>query len=529
MKLAAKLALGLMAATALVFGVFGWQLRMAQQRNAEQLMTATAERICDIIRGSTRFQMLRNDREALYRTIRDIGSEAGIRQIRIFSKTGQISFSTNDTELNHVVDKRAEACYACHAQAAPLEKLDRADRARIFQTPEGERVLAVILPIENQRDCWSAACHVHPERQKVLGVIDAHLSLAAVDRQIAEQQNLLARFTLAASVFFGLLSLGFIWMMVYRPLRDLVRGIRKVARGERFPAIPIRSRDEIGEVAAEFNHMTKELDAAHEEITAWTRTLEDRVERKSRELERAHHGLLHSEKLASVGKLAATVAHEINNPLFGILTNARLAKRQAERVNLDPEQRAKLDAKLAIIERESQRCGDIVKNLLAFSRQSKPQLETVALATVIDRAVALIRHGYELQNIQLKIEMGEQPALVHGDAGQLQQVLLVLLVNAGDAMKEGGAVTIGCDVIGNEVRLRVHDNGPGIPEDLRERIFEPFFSTKEDGHGTGLGLAIAQGIVEQHQGTIQVQSEVGKGTEFLIQLPLALTPESVPT
>jgi two-component system, NtrC family, sensor kinase len=526
MKLAAKLALSLMFATALVFGIFGWQLRIAQQRNAEQMVTATAERICDIIRRSTRYQMLRNDREALYRTIRDIGSEAGIRQIRIFSKTGQIRFSTNDAELNRVVDKGAEACYACHAQAAPLEKLNRADRARIF-TSGGERILAVILPIENQPDCSSAACHVHPQRQKVLGVIDAHLSLAAVDHQIAEQQALLERFTFLASVLFGLLSLGFLWLMVYRPLRDLVRGIRKVGKGEVAQAIPVRSRDELGEVASEFNHMMEQLGAAQLEITAWTKTLEERVERKSRELERAHHGLLHSEKLASVGKLAATVAHEINNPLFGILTNARLAKRQVERANLDAEMRGRLDAKLAIIERESQRCGEIVKNLLAFSRQSKPQLEAVALSTVIERAVALIRHGYELQNIQLRINQAGETALVRGDAGQLQQVLLVLLVNAADAMKEGGEVAITTEVEGEHVRLRVRDNGPGIPEEIRERIFEPFFSTKEDAHGTGLGLAIAQGIVEQHQGTIQLTSEVGQGTEFLIQLPLVAAAESV--
>jgi len=526
MKLAVKLALGLMLATALVFSVFAWQLLRSERHNAEQLISTSAERICDIIRRSTRYQMLRNDREALYSMIRDIGSEPGIRKIRIFSKTGEIRFSTAEVELNRIVDKSAEACYGCHAQAAPLEKLNRADRARIFTNENGERTLGVILPIENQKDCSSAACHVHPPTQKVLGVIDAQLSLEAIDKQIAEHNQMLARATTAAVLSVCLLSIGFIWAMVYRPLRPLVRGIRRVAAGDLENSIPINSSDEIGQVAAEFNHMTVELKSARTEITEWTRTLEQRVERKSRELEQAHHSLLHSEKLASVGKLAATVAHEINNPLFGILTNARLARKNVDQTELAPEQKTRLTGKLGIIERESQRCGEIVKNLLMFSRQAPLRVESVAIGTVLDRTVSLIRHAYELQGIQLQSDAAGE-AIVRGDPGQLQQVLLALLVNAGDAMPQGGQVTVNACVEGNQVVIRVRDNGPGIPAELQERIFEPFFSTKEDGQRTGLGLAIASGIVEQHEGTIQVSSTVGKGTEFTIRLPLAMVSETM--
>jgi two-component system NtrC family sensor kinase len=526
MRLAVKLAVGLMLATALVFGVFAWQLLLSERRNAEQLMTTSAERICDIIRRSTRYQMMHNDREALYSMIRDIGSEPGIRKVRIFSKTGEIRFSTEEKELNRIVDKSAEACYGCHAQAAPLEKLNRADRARIFKNEQNERILAVILPIENQKDCSSAACHVHPPGQKVLGVIDAQLSLEAIDKQTAEHNQMLGRATTAAVVIVCLLSLGFIWALVYRPLRPLIRGIRRVASGDLESSIPVQSNDEIGQVAAEFNHMTGELKSARTEITQWTRTLEQRVERKSRELEQAHHSLLHSEKLASVGKLAATVAHEINNPLFGILTNARLARKNVDQAELSAESKLKLVGKLSIIERESQRCGEIVKNLLMFSRQAPLRVELVTMKTVTERCVALIRHAYQLQNIQLDVQCTDE-AVVKGDPGQLQQVLLALLVNASDAMPQGGQVGIHAGVEGSEVVVRISDNGPGIPEELQERIFEPFFSTKEDGQRTGLGLAIAAGIVEQHEGTIKVTSSLGKGTEFIIRLPLATVGEVV--
>lgn len=523
MKLAIKLAAGLTPATALVFGVFAWQLRTAQQRNAEQLITTSAERISDIIRRSTRYQMLRNDREALYETIRDIGREPGIRRIRIFSKTGHIRFSTSDAELNAAVDKSAEACYGCHAQAAPLERLDRKDRARIFSSG-GERILGVILPIENQPDCSNAACHVHPASQKVLGVIDAQLSLAAVDRQLAEHNQRMARFTALAVAGICLICIAFLWALIYRPLRNLVKGIRRVASGDLEGTIPVHSRDEVGQVAEEFNHMTGELRQARQEVTEWGRTLEERVERKTRELELAHRSLLHSEKLASVGKLAATVAHEINNPLFGILTNARLSRKQVEQSAWEDGPKNKLASRLSVIERESQRCGEIVKNLLMFSRQSPPRMEPVALSAVLDRAVSLIRHTYQLQNIALEVSVDDSDPLVQGDPGQLQQVLLVLLVNAAEAMPQGGRVAIAVQVRDGDVLLSVRDNGPGIPDELRERIFEPFFSTKEDGQRTGLGLAIASGIVEQHRGEIRVLSQTGQGTEFQIRLPLAATP-----
>jgi two-component system NtrC family sensor kinase len=527
MKLALKLALGLMIATALVFSIFAWQLRRAQVRAAEQLTNASADRICDIIRSGARFQMLRNDREALYRMIRDIGSEAGIRQIRILNKTGNISFSTNASEVNQVVDKNAEACYACHAQAAPLEKLHRADRARLFRGSDGERVLGVILPVENHRDCSDAACHVHPASQKVLGVIDVQLSLASADRQIDEQQSMLWRFTAAASAVLGLLCVLFVWLMLYRPLRDLVLGIRRVAKGNLAHPIPRHSNDEIGEVADEFNHMTAELHSARVEITDWTRTLEQRVERKSKELESAHHSLLHSEKLASIGKLAATVAHEINNPLFGILTNARLTRKHVDRSPLPDPQKSAITDKLAIIERESNRCGEIVKNLLMFSRQASPKLEELAPELFIDRAVALVRHTFQVQEIDLEIDLQHRQARVKGDAGQLQQVLLVLLVNAAEAMPQGGRVRISTSLDGTTLRLSVKDNGPGIPADVRERIFEPFFTTKQEGPRTGLGLAIASGIIEQHDGSIQVESEPGRGTEFILRLPAILVPVAI--
>src|SRR5579883_2674170 len=181
--LAAKLAVCLVASTAAFLTLFGFVMLREQRRYAEELVLQAADRISDVIRSSTHYEMLHNDREALYNVIHEIGREPGIRRIRIFNKEGRISFSTDPTEVNTVVDKRAEQCYACHAQQAPLTKLARPDRARIFQDGGGQRVLGVIRPIENGPVCANAACHSHPASQRVLGVIDAHVSLASVDAQ----------------------------------------------------------------------------------------------------------------------------------------------------------------------------------------------------------------------------------------------------------------------------------------------------------------------------------------------------------
>lgn len=520
MRLAVKLALSLVCAGALVFAGLGWWLQRAHRVSSEELLLASAERVTDLIRSSTRHQMLRNDREALYQVMRDFGAEPGIRRVRIISKVGEISFSTDPSEVGKTVDKNAEACFGCHARAAPLEKLDRPDRARIFRDENGQRVLAMILPIDNQPDCSNAACHAHPADKKVLGVIDAHLTLRQVDQRLAGQQRTLLHFTILSLLGISLVSVLFIWAVVYRPIRELIAGTRRVATGDLGYQIPVESKDELGELAGEFNKMTGDLRKARQEVEAWTETLEERVERKTRELEQAHHSLLHSEKLASVGKLAATVAHEVNNPLFGILTSARIAERQLANVEIPPEAKKKIGDKLAVIERESQRCGDIVKNLLTFSRQAPKKMEPVDLKVVVDRSLTLIRHQLELKNIELEVKLAETPPLL-GDIAQLQQVILVILVNATDAMPQGGRLALTTECDDTWARIHIEDNGAGIPADVLPKIFEPFFSTKEDQHRTGLGLAIAHSIVEQHQGKIEVTSTEKQGTRFVISLPLA--------
>jgi two-component system NtrC family sensor kinase len=522
LSLGFKLALSLVVTLALFFLVFGYLNLRLQRQHSEAMVLESADRISDVIRRSTHFQMLRNDREALYHQIHTLGSEPGIRRIRIFNEHGRISFSTDPHEVGTYVDQQAEACYACHAQQEPLTKLDRPDRARIFTDASGERVLGVIRPIENEPACSNAACHAHPPERRILGVIDADLSLATVDARLAEQQAQLVGFTVAAVALLAGLSVIFIWTVVHRPVKELIAGTQRVAEGRLDQPLAVRAQDELGELAASFNRMVADLAHAREELTAWNRLLEERVAAKSQELARAHQQMLHVEKMASVGKLAAVVAHEINNPLSGILTYSKLLRRWLAAAELSAERRAEVESALELIERESRRCGEIVRNLLMFSRTAPMNLEWTNLNAVLERSVRLVRHQLELSGIQLRLEPAAEVPPVHCDPAQLEQVLLALVVNAIEAMPRGGTLTLrtrhrpeaGAAVI------EVADDGVGIPADILPQIFEPFFSTKEGGHSTGLGLAVSRSIIERHHGRIEVDSAPGRGTTFTITLPL---------
>jgi two-component system NtrC family sensor kinase len=511
--LAAKLVVCVIASTAAFFTLFGYiNLRM-QRANSESLVTEAADRVTDIILRSTRYGMLHDDRAALIHMIQEIGSEPGIRRIRIFNKDGRIKLSTDKNEIDRVVDKRAEGCIACHSGKRPLQNVDRNSRARVFVDKEkGERLQGVMRPIYNSPDCSSAGCH--PASQNLLGVIDANLSLAGVDAQLARNQAAQRWFLFAAIVFGCSAAVLFMWIVVYRPVKELIDGTHRVAGGDLDYRLPVRSDDELGDLASSFNKMTAEVAGVQSKIEA-------QVRRKTAELERVHKTLLSSEKMASIGKLAATVAHEINNPLFGILTYARLVLREIQKHDLPT--RADLVEQLQTIERESKRCGDLVKNLLTFSRQAPSHREPNDLNTIVHRAVLLVKHKLEMQNIELAENLAADLPAVECDANQVQQVILVLMVNASEAMPKGGKLEVSTEIHpdGEQLLVRVRDTGSGIPEDVLPRIFDPFFTTKEDQNRTGLGLAVAHSIVEQHAGEISVRSTPGEGTEFKIALPAA--------
>jgi two-component system NtrC family sensor kinase len=520
-SLAIKLTACVVGGMALLFSLYGyWNLRLWRQSQQEVIFQG-ADRISDTIRRSIRYSMLRNEREEVFHIINTIGSENGISRIRIFNGEGKISFSTDHPEVGQFVDKKAEACYACHAQAQPLARLDRPDRMRIYTAHDGTRVLGLIRPIENEADCSNATCHAHTADNRVLGVLDTNVSLAAMDKAVAQHERRAVVFTAASLLVVSLFSAWLIWLTVHKPVRRLTAGTRAVAQGNLDYLLPEAGADEIGSLAVAFNQMTRELKKAQAENRQWTETLEARVRQKTAELESAYRSLTQSEKMASLGKLAAVVAHEINNPLAGILTYSKLVARMAAKGFSENRRLEEAQSYLQIIEGESRRCGSIVQNLLTFARQTPINPQKNDLNAIVERCLLLVGHQMDLQSIELQKKLDPLLPPLFCDASQLQQALLVILMNAVEAMPHGGRLGVesAYDAATRFGRVAVSDEGPGIPKEVLSHIFEPFFTTKEEGKGTGLGLAIALGIIQQHGGNIEVNSSAQKGTTFTVLLP----------
>jgi two-component system NtrC family sensor kinase len=276
----------------------------------------------------------------------------------------------------------------------------------------------------------------------------------------------------------------------------------------------------MGQLAVSFNRMTGDLREAREELTRWSDKLESRLMEKTTELNRTQRQVVHMEKMASLGKLAATVAHELNNPLAGILNYSKLVDRSLSDGGLPDVERTELQRCLGLIQKEASRCGDIVRNLLLFARQTGAELALVPLNPIIERSLMLVHHHMEMTGVQLETSLFEEGAdQVVCDGNQIQQALVALLVNAVEAMPDGG--TLSLRAVGREewVAIAVTDTGTGIPPEVIPHVFEPFFSTKDKAEGVGLGLAVAYGIIQRHGGDIEIESQVDHGTTFTVTLP----------
>ncbi len=255
-----------------------------------------------------------------------------------------------------------------------------------------------------------------------------------------------------------------------------------------------------------------------------TRRLEAMVEERTRQLEESHAKVLHQDKMASLGKLSASVVHEINNPIAGILNLIMLQKRIMGEQRLGEEQIAQFKHYIDLMETETRRIGRIVSNLLAFSRQSKVKPEAVKLNQVIEKSLFLNANLMKIKGIKTETDLDENLPDIMGSEDQLQQIFMNLISNAAEAMESSkeGELRIETRVAdtGREVTVRVADTGMGISKDHLSKLFEPFFTTKKKGKGVGLGLSVVYGIIEEHGGSIHVESEVGKGTTFIVTFPV---------
>ncbi|MBW2709644.1 MAG: PAS domain S-box protein [Deltaproteobacteria bacterium] len=252
--------------------------------------------------------------------------------------------------------------------------------------------------------------------------------------------------------------------------------------------------------------------------------LYENLKKAYQELKEAQEQVVAQEKLASLGKLSATIAHEINNPLAAVLTYNRLMIKQNQTGRLTPERKDDIARYLSIMASETARCGEIVKNLLAFSRHSKISIENKNIEKIVDRTLTLLSHDLKMKDVKVIKHIASDIPEVQCDFKQIQQALLNVVGNASEAMDGGGVLTLSvkCSTGGRTMEIKISDTGCGIQKKHLKNIFEPFFTTKEEGKGVGLGLSVVYGIVTRHRGTIDVESEPGEGTTFTICLPLAV-------
>jgi two-component system NtrC family sensor kinase len=347
------------------------------------------------------------------------------------------------------------------------------------------------------------------------------MSLEELDKSIVHAQNTMILYA-AAMVFAGaLISVLFLSSTVIEPVRRLMRGARAVTSGDLSHSITIRSRDELGLLAHSFNEMTAALQKEKEENRNWSDTLQKKVREKTEELNKFHERIFHMEKMISLGKLAATVAHELNNPLEAILTYAKLI---ARRIRKEPARTPLMQQSLEdseFISQESQRCGTIVRNLLLFSKKEVNDFALVPIRRIVESAAQIVQHHFQISNIRFSATFDDEQASIMCDEQQVRQALVALFVNAVEAMSDGGAITVhtGPAEDPGMLALAVTDTGIGVPARDIPHIFEPFFTTKKDAKGVGLGLSVVYGIVERHGGTIAVTSKESAGSTFLLTLP----------
>jgi two-component system NtrC family sensor kinase len=522
-----RLSTQLLALTAIIFvastmayAAFEWTMRQALMDQA----LSGAMLFGETISSATRRAMLEDRRADAYEIMRAIGRQPGIDLVRVFNKDGQITFSSLPGEEGRVLDRTEESCRPCHEGANPLSRLTHERASRVVEV-DGHRALHIITPTHNEARCSGSSCHHHTRGEQVLGIQEVLVSLEEADRRQAT-----VRWIGMVAAVLGLFLLGgtlvaFARRRVVQPVAALLEGTRRIARDQLDQEITVDDRGELGVLAASFNEMTHALRRVEGDLKALNVDLEQKVEDRTADLRRAQVALVQTEKLSSLGQLSASIAHEINNPLAGILTFAKLVTRELATAVADPVTRAKLTHNLALVEREAGRCSAIVRNLLDFARERPLKLEEVDANAAIEESLQLVGHKLDMAGFRLERRLHALPS-VRADFGEIRQAVVNLLLNAMEAMGKGGTLVVetGTSDGGRTVEIAVEDSGPGISPEHLAKIFDPFFTTKEKG--TGLGLSVVYGIVQRHGGRIDVESPAGHGARFVIRLPA--TPAAAP-
>jgi two-component system NtrC family sensor kinase len=497
--------------------------RMQKDRLVEAMILG-ADQLSRSITSATWHAMLDDDRKAAYEMMRVIADKHGVDRIRMFNREGKLVFSTDAQEKLDIASPSNEVCISCHGATPILAKPAIGSRVRYATSPDGIKTLNIVTPIHNEVSCSSASCHAHLATTKVLGILDVALRLDPVQ----QQTRAITLQTILSTVIAVIIGAAFVILFtrhfVATPIREVIEGTKALSAMQLDHPIEIpRRSQELDELVDSFNLMRERLKLAVDDLNEMQQTLESKVAHRTQQLQAAHRKLLQADRLASLGQLAASVAHEINNPISGVLNLSTLLERLMASGEFPSGREAEFRKYLSQISAETARVGRIVTDLLAFSRHSKPQRVPADLNKLVRSTVGLVSHKLKLMNCETVLELEENLPQVECDPSQIQQVILNLILNGAQAMQPigGGQLVVHTQDLqdGDNVELCVRDVGEGIAPENLSKIFDPFFTTKAETKGVGLGLAVLYGIVKAHGGEVEVASRRNEGSSFSVTLP----------
>jgi two-component system NtrC family sensor kinase len=526
-SLSTRLLVPLLVTIIAVLAVYAWFNVRSVEEQFTALVRTDAQRCAGLIERATHDGMLLNRKDQVQSIIENLGRDSSVAAIRIYDMGGNVAMASHPDDIGGRAALSAVPCIACHLPGEsddaglPVSAMELARAGRDAAVP----VLRHVSVIANEPDCSAAGCHRSSAEETKLGVLEVEVSMQPLEESLDRSKGRTLWAMAALMLITGVVAAGFVHLVVLRPVDRLHEGTDRIARGELETRIEVHGDHELAHLAGAFNSMAGELKSARNELADWSHKLEEKVVQKSDELQRTQRQVVHMEKMASLGKLSATVAHELNNPISSMLTYARLVERElALHPELPAETREELQGYLRFLQQECSRCGGIVQNLLLFARRTGDgALAPTDLNEVVERSLMLVRHHLEMSDVHLYCEMLKGDPTILADAGQIEQALVALMVNAVEAMTaeghRGGELDLLLTGDAHSVSVEVRDTGVGIPPEVQSRIFEPFFSTKNAESGVGLGLAVVYGIVQRHGGTIEVDSTPGRGTTFRLRLP----------
>ncbi|MEI6575839.1 MAG: ATP-binding protein [Bacteroidota bacterium] len=481
-----------------------------------------------LVEGALYQSMLQNDKMTLQNTLDIINTLSGIDEVNLYDKDDNLAYSSF---LNDSSSHSDPNCTDCHRNMGTMfpkavksyKILPANSECSMNQNDGAHRHLLLKSPIINQKSCYESSCHYHPKSDVILGSLIIKIPLENLDatlNQSALDFFLLATFTTILLVSFLII---FTTRKIKTPLNAIIKASEAVARGDKTTRLEIGPNQlaDMRMVSAAFNDMLDSLHAATSELQNWSQQLEYKVQKKSEELGAVQKELINIERIASLGKLSLSVAHEINNPLSGILIYTKLISKQLAKQELEPVKKESILKNLTLIENETKRCGDIVKGLLDFSRKDQNDFEQKHLHSILKDTYDLMMHPIKIANISFVCDLSATEDMIYCSPNQIKQACVAILVNASEALIENGEIimrTTNPDA--DQIRIDIIDNGIGIEEEDIHSIFQPFFSTKQLSSGIGLGLSIVHGIVQSHNAKIDVKSSPGKGTTMSITIPL---------